>query len=73
MDVGSGYRANLGSHAVLPSPPAELPLPLLGTCLLQDPLSGVGSAPVLVFLASNMHLSLCALYSDGPIGTLGKL
>lgn len=41
MDV-----ANLGSCALLPSTTAELPLLLLGTCLLQYPLSGVGSAPV---------------------------
>lgn len=44
MDV-----ANLGSCVLLPSPAAELPLLLLGMCLLQYPLSGVGSAPVWVF------------------------
>lgn len=71
----SGCRANLESHTLLPFPAVELPLPLLGVCLPQYLLCGVGSEPVVCFFLpmSNVHLSLRAIYSEGPVGTLSKV
>lgn len=76
MNVGSGCRANLRSHALLCSPAAELPLPLLGRCLLQCPLSGVEVVfpwPRVRAPARVMCTCLCVLYIvKDPWGLLAK-